>query len=241
MLLLSVDAARWLQPIRVALPRVGRADLRGDAAAFERAFAEYGLPERIRSDNGGPFASTGLGGCRGCRSGGCAWGSSRSALRSGIPSKMGRTSNFIRCSKPTRRGRRRAHARAQQRRFTRFCAEYNDERPHEALARRRAGELLSALAAIAAAAAAAARVSRPFRGPARLDHRPSRLGRRAAVSLSGALAGEDVAFEEVDDGLWTIHFATVALGRFDDASSPDSSDCPVTGGAPPAALAPRLT
>ncbi len=28
---------------------------------FERAFADYGLPERIRSDNGGPFASPGLG------------------------------------------------------------------------------------------------------------------------------------------------------------------------------------
>ena len=29
---------------------------------FARAFAEYGLPDRIRSDNGGPFASPGLGG-----------------------------------------------------------------------------------------------------------------------------------------------------------------------------------
>lgn len=29
---------------------------------FERAFAQYGLPGRIRSDNGGPFASPGLGG-----------------------------------------------------------------------------------------------------------------------------------------------------------------------------------
>src|SRR3954469_9817776 len=29
---------------------------------FERAFAEYGLPPRIRSDNGGPFTSTGLAG-----------------------------------------------------------------------------------------------------------------------------------------------------------------------------------
>jgi len=34
--------------------------------------------------------------------------------------------------------------------------------------------------------------------------------------LSGALAGEDVAFEEVDDGLWTVYFATLALGRYDE-------------------------
>jgi putative transposase len=29
---------------------------------FERAFRDFGLPDRIRSDNGGPFASPGLGG-----------------------------------------------------------------------------------------------------------------------------------------------------------------------------------
>ena len=29
---------------------------------FECAFADYGLPDRIRSDNGGPFAETGLAG-----------------------------------------------------------------------------------------------------------------------------------------------------------------------------------
>src|SRR5204863_10144993 len=28
---------------------------------FERAFRDYGLPQRIRSDNGGPFAGAGLG------------------------------------------------------------------------------------------------------------------------------------------------------------------------------------
>ena len=34
--------------------------------------------------------------------------------------------------------------------------------------------------------------------------------------LSNALIGEDVAFEEVGDGLWTVYFATVALARFDE-------------------------
>src|SRR5262249_13030783 len=31
-------------------------------ATFERAFASYGLPQRLRTDNGVPFASTGLAG-----------------------------------------------------------------------------------------------------------------------------------------------------------------------------------
>ena len=60
-------------------------------------------------------------------------------------SKTDRMSSFIRCSKPRRRGRRRRTREAQQRRFARFCAEYNHERPARgACSDRRAGELLSA-------------------------------------------------------------------------------------------------
>ena len=34
--------------------------------------------------------------------------------------------------------------------------------------------------------------------------------------VASALAGEYVAFEEVDDGIWTLSFATVALARYDE-------------------------
>ena len=40
--------------------------------------------------------------------------------------------------------------------------------------------------------------------------------RNQPLFLSEALAGEYVAFEEVDDGIWTLRFATVALARYDD-------------------------
>ena len=36
-----------------------------------------------------------------------------------------------------------------------------------------------------------------------------------ALYLTEVLAGEDVAFEEVDDGIWLVTFATVRLARFD--------------------------
>jgi len=38
----------------------------------------------------------------------------------------------------------------------------------------------------------------------------------APLFVATALAGEYVAFEEIDDGLWTLHFGTVALARYDD-------------------------
>ena len=34
--------------------------------------------------------------------------------------------------------------------------------------------------------------------------------------LSQALAGETIAFEEVADGVWALHFYTLELGRFDE-------------------------
>ena len=65
---------------------------------FERAFAEYGLPERIRSDNGGPFASPGLGGLSRLS----VWWNSlghraRSGSRRDIRNKTVRMNSFIAC------------------------------------------------------------------------------------------------------------------------------------------------
>jgi hypothetical protein len=40
--------------------------------------------------------------------------------------------------------------------------------------------------------------------------------KNAALFIATALAGEDVAFEEIDDGLWTLHFATLTLARYDE-------------------------
>jgi hypothetical protein len=34
------------------------------------------------------------------------------------------------------------------------------------------------------------------------------------VNVSHVLGGEDIAFDDVDDGLWTVHFGALLLGRF---------------------------
>lgn len=49
-------------PIPPRLPRHGAHRDRRDRRRFEHLFREYGLPERIRSDNGIPFSSQALGG-----------------------------------------------------------------------------------------------------------------------------------------------------------------------------------
>ena len=100
---------------------------------LDAAFREYGLPLRLRSDNGPPFATIGAGGL------------SRLAVK---VIKAGVTPERIRPGKPQENGRHErlhltllqdaarppaATLRAQQKRFGTFQTDYNEERPHAAL------------------------------------------------------------------------------------------------------------
>jgi transposase InsO family protein len=182
---------------------------------FERAFAEYGLPARIRSDNGVPFASTGLGRLSRLAVWWIRLGIVPERIALGHPEQNGSHEQFHSVLKAETTRPPAPHAAAQQRRFGRFCREYNEERPHEALQN-------------AVPASRYQPSPRPL--PPRLPpleyaghleiRRVSTIGQisweGAPLFLSEALAGEDVAFEEVDDGVWTIRFASVVLGRFDE-------------------------
>jgi hypothetical protein len=182
---------------------------------FARAFAEYGLPERIRSDNGGPFASPGLGGLSQLSVWWLRLGIVPERIAPGHPEQNGSHEQFHRVLKAHTTRPPAATAAAQQRRFRAFCHEYNHERPHEALNDD-----------TPASHYAASSRSLPTRMPA-LDY-PGYLEVRLVASngciswggtplfLTTALASEYVAFEEVDDGWWTIRFADIALGRFDE-------------------------
>lgn len=182
---------------------------------FERAFAEYGLPERLRSDNGGPFASTGLARLSRLSVWWMRLGIVPERIAPGHPEQNGSHEQFHAVLKAETTRPPAAHAGAQQRRFARFCLEYNQERPHEALRD-----------AVPASCYQPSPRALPARLPA-LDYpghceirRVSTVGtvswRNRPLFLSEALAGEDVAFDEVEDGIWTLRFATVALARYDD-------------------------
>lgn len=182
---------------------------------FERAFAEYGLPERMRSDNGVPFASTGLGRLSRLAVWWIRLGIVPERIALGHPEQNGSHEQFHSVLKAETTRPPAAHAAAQQRRFARFCREYNEERPHEALA--------NAVPASRYQPSPRALPRRlpPLEYPGHCEiRRVSTIGQiswdGAPLFLCEALAGEDVAFEEIDDGLWTIRFASVVLGRFDE-------------------------
>lgn len=182
---------------------------------FERAFAEYGLPERIRSDNGGPFAASGL--TRLSRL--AVWwirlGILPERIAPGHPEQNGSHEQFHRVLKAeTTRPPARTH-HAQQRRFAKFCIEYNELRPHEALADRPPAALYRP------SPREWPRHLPPIEYPGHAEvRRVAASGtvswRNAPVYLTEVLSGERVAFEEVDDGMWMISFGTVAIARFDE-------------------------
>jgi transposase InsO family protein len=181
---------------------------------FERAFAEYGLPARIRSDNGGPFASAGLGGLSQLAVWWIRLGIVLERIAPGHPEQNGSHEQFHAVLKADTTRPPAATAAAQQRRFVRFCAEYNHERPHEAL-----GDETPASCYTPSRRSLPTRLP-PLDYPGHLEVRL--VSSNGCVSWDGAplflatpLAGEYVAFEEIDDDLWTLHFATVALARYD--------------------------
>lgn len=101
---------------------------------FDAVFREFGLPTAIRSDNGVPFAGTaGLGLSRLS-----VWwielGITPERIDKGKPQQNGRHERMHRTLKADALQPPAATLREQQAVFDRFREEYNDDRPHEALA-----------------------------------------------------------------------------------------------------------
>ena len=180
---------------------------------LEAAFREYGLPARMRSDNGPPFASTGVGGLSRLSVWWLRLGIGLERIEPGKPQQNGRHERMHRTLKQETARPPERTLRAQQRAFDRFRLEYNQERPHEALEMATPGSLYEPSA-------------RPF--PGRLPEMEYPAGfavrivqqhgdvrwRYGRFFLGEALAGETVGFEEVEDG-WRVWFGPLPLASLD--------------------------
>jgi transposase InsO family protein len=181
---------------------------------FERAFAAYGLPDRIRSDNGPPFGGPGLGRLSTLAVWWIRLGIVPERIAPGHPEQNGSHEQFHRVLKAETARPPAATARAQQRRFGRFCREYNHERPHESL-----NQTVPAQHYQASSRAMPRRLPAldyPGHAEIRRVDQNGYVSWRTPLFVSVALADQPVAFEEVDEGIWTVTFATVVLGRFDE-------------------------
>jgi len=211
-LTIADGATRYLLACR-ALTSVRTVEAR---PVFERLFRTYGLPERLRSDNGVPFATTALARLSPLSVWWIRLGIRPELIEPGHPEQNGRHERMHKTLKAEATRPPRADRRTQQRRFDTFRTEFNEERPHEALAQ--------ATPASCYAASPCAYPTRlaPLEYPAHCEvRRVSRNGgirwHNHWVNVSHVLGDEYIAFEEIDDALWQVSFGPIALGRFHEA------------------------
>jgi putative transposase len=178
-------------------------------------FAEQGLPAVIHSDNGSPFASSGLGGLSWLSIGWLKLGIELELSRPGHPEDNPRHERMHRELKAETARPPAANLRAQQRRFDRFRCEYNEERPHESLHGHVPADLYRP-----SSRPLPARVPE-FTYPGHFEIRRVRQQgvlkwHRHLLYLGQAFGRETVGLEEIDDGVWNLFFGTYLLGRLDE-------------------------
>lgn len=101
---------------------------------FDRVFKEHGLlPHTIRTDNGAPFASVGLGGLSRLSVRFTELGIKPERIEPGHPEKNGRHERMHRSLKEATARPPKGDRKEQQKAFDEFPQEHNTGRPHEAL------------------------------------------------------------------------------------------------------------
>jgi putative transposase len=108
----------------------------GAMRSFRRVFDEHGLPERIRSDNGVPFAGNGLARLSQLSVWFMQLGIAVEHITPGRPCENGAHERMHRTLKAETTRPPAYTMQGQQRRFNSFRPLFNDERPHEALGQR---------------------------------------------------------------------------------------------------------
>jgi len=185
-------------------------------ALFIKTFQEYGMPQSMRTDNGTPFASTGLGGLSSLSVWWIRLGIELERIEPGCPQQNGRHERMHRTLKEATAKPPKADLRAQQRAFDQFRQDYNQERPHEALEQRPPASLYTP-----SVRAYPERLPEPRGYPDEWEKRTVREGGQIKwkgknVTLSKALWGQQIGLQPVEEALWAVYFENIELGVLDE-------------------------
>lgn len=186
--------------------------LRPTQQLYTRVFKEYGLPKRLRTDNGVPFAGAGLARLSTLSVWLLRLGVLPELIEPGKPQQNGRHERMHKTLKAETTQPPAANLAAQQRRFDTFRQEFNELRPHEALGMK-----------------PPARVHQP--SPRRMPDKLPALEypqhfevryvsanggmrwHKQWVNVTSALVGQYIGLEGIDDGIWDVYFGFKKIGR----------------------------
>ena len=178
---------------------------------FELVFREYGLPEAIRTDNGAPFASVGIGALSKLSVWFIKLGIRPERIEPGHPEQNGRHERMHRVLKEATASPPRSDTRAQQKAFDEFIYEYDFERPHEALGQKTPANMYRK-----------SKRHYPTRIPKityqydvvlrKVNRNGEIKWKRRSIYISRSLIGEYIALKQKEGLLWDIWFSWYLLG-----------------------------
>jgi putative transposase len=179
---------------------------------FTRLFKEFGLPKRIRTGNGVPFATNTLARLSQLSAWWVRLGILPEFIEPGKPQQNGRHERMHRTLKAETTRPPAATRRAQQHTFDRFRQEFNCERPHEAL------DMQTPASRYEVSPREMPTKLPPLEYPDRFEVRyvSANGGIRwhhQWVNVSHVCVGAYVGLEEIDDGVWNVYFGPLKLGR----------------------------
>lgn len=182
---------------------------------FERLFHEYGLPQAIRTDNGTSFATRALCGLSRLSVWWIKLDIDHQRIEPGQPQQNGAHERMHKTLKAETTRPPEQDMIAQQARFDRWRAEFNEERPHEALGYETPASCYTASPRSMPTVLPEPEYPGHFEvrylskdGNVRFKHRQ--------FFVSQTLSHEHVGFEEVDDGVWDLYFFDRLLARLDE-------------------------
>ena len=184
-------------------------------AAFKWLFKKYGLPQRIRTDNGVPFASKAVGGLSRLSIWWITLGILPERIDPGKPQQNGRHERMHRTLKQAAICPPKQSFRSQQKQLDLFRESYNCVRPHEALDQQLPDSCYQPSERTYTARPEAL-VYPEYLVVRRVQSNGTLSIRGNMVYVTHLLKGYEVGLNEIEQGVWDVYFRPIRLGRFDE-------------------------
>lgn len=193
--------------------------------AMETTFRTYGLPLRIRSDNGSPFASTSFGGLSRLSLWWIELGIEPERIEPGCPEQNGAHERMHGTLQREVAAQPASSWKLQQKKLQEWREEYNEERPHEALGQQPPASVYQA------SAREYPRRIKEVEYPEGMQVKRVKANGELSwqgkhVFVSEVLAKKPLGFKPISDGYWRVFFSFVPLGWFNERTMKFLRDAP---------------